>query len=80
MSETAKRTNLAILNVRIENDKIRAEISDGRIVLIPLSWFPRLASASPEDLHQCEISPSGYGVHWPRLDEDISVRSFVSEK
>jgi len=61
-----------------EKERIRAEISDGRIISIPMSWFPRLAGANRDQLKNFEISPAGYGIHWPDLDEDISIKSFVS--
>ena len=69
---------LSILHLTVEQEKLTAEISDGRIVSIPLAWFPRLLGATPAQLQNFEISPSGYGIHWPDLDEDISVRSFVA--
>jgi hypothetical protein len=52
-------------------------MSDGREVSIPIAWFPRLLEASKEQLERFTISPSGYGLHWPDLDEDISVRAFL---
>jgi hypothetical protein len=81
MSETVKGKNLrtlAIVKVQIEKDRIRAELSDGRIISIPMSWFPRLTGVAKEQLENFEISPQGYGIHWPDLDEDISIKSFVS--
>lgn len=68
---------LSILNVTFGPDEIIVEISDGRTVSTPLAWFPRLASATPKQLDNYEISPSGYGIHWPDLDEDISVKSIL---
>jgi len=52
-------------------------MSDGREVTIPIAWFSRLALATKKELHNFEISPSGYGIHWPDLDEDISVKAFL---
>lgn len=81
MGQTAKTISaeeLSILKVSFADDKITAEISDGRTVSIPIVWFPRLAKATQDQLLRYEISPSGYGIHWPDLDEDISIKSFVS--
>lgn len=78
MNHPANKINLSIVKVAIEGDKIKAEISDGRIVLVPISWFPRLSKASSSALNNFEISPSGYGIHWPEVDEDISIKAFVS--
>ena len=68
---------LSIVKLNIENDVLIATISDGRIVSIPIVWFPRLRNASAEKLKNFQLSPSGYGIHWPDLDEDISIKSFL---
>lgn len=81
MGQTAKKINadeLSIQKLSISDDKITAEISDGRVVSIPIAWFPRLIKATPKQLKNVKISPAGYGVHWPDVDEDISIRSFVA--
>jgi hypothetical protein len=67
-----------IIKLSVENYMLSATISDGRIVSIPVVWFPRLRGASQDKLNHFEISPSGYGIHWPDLDEDISIKSFLS--
>jgi len=58
-------------------DTITAILSDGREISVPIAWFPRLASASRKQLDKFEISPAGYGIHWPLLDEDISIKVFL---
>ena len=81
MNQTAKKTNmgeLSILKISVGEKKITAEISDGRTVSIPIAWFPRLIGGTKEQLGNFEISPAGYGIHWPDLDEDISIKSFIS--
>ena len=81
MSSTAKKmtlNNLAIIDLRISDEVLTAEINDGRKVSIPLTWFPLLKNASEAQRQNFEISPSGYGIHWPDLDEDISIKSFIS--
>ena len=67
----------AITKLSIMDDTLAAQISDGRSVSIPIAWFERLREASKEQLENFEISPSGYGIHWPDLDEDISIKSFL---
>ncbi|MBI2335521.1 MAG: DUF2442 domain-containing protein [Deltaproteobacteria bacterium] len=66
----------AILKVKVSKEKISSLMSDGREVSIPTAWFARLASASLKQLENFEISPGGYGIHWPDIDEDISVKAF----
>ena len=67
----------AITGLKVASDTITATISDGREVSIPIAWFPRLVKAKPGQLKKFEISPSGYGIHWPDLDEDISVKTCI---
>ena len=69
---------LSILSLKISSNELIATISDGRIISIPIAWFSTLANASIEKLRKFEISPSGYGIYWPDLDEDISIRSFLN--
>jgi Protein of unknown function (DUF2442) len=52
------------------------ELSDGRTLGVPLSWFPRLLDATHEQLEDYELSP--YGLHWEALDEDISVAGLLA--
>lgn len=79
MSQIAKKisSELCIKTVSIDSSKITATISDGRIVSIPLTWFEKLSHASKDQLLNFQISPSGYGIHWPDLDEDISINAFI---
>jgi hypothetical protein len=67
----------SITKLTIEKDSLVATISDGRIVSVPIVWFARLRNASHEKLSNFELSPSGYGIHWPELDEDVSIKSFI---
>ncbi|HCU23609.1 MAG TPA: DUF2442 domain-containing protein, partial [Deltaproteobacteria bacterium] len=62
--------------VKIQNDKVTAFMSDGREVSIPTAWFSLLSQATQKQLKNYEISPGGYGIHWPDIDEDISVKAF----
>jgi DNA-binding XRE family transcriptional regulator len=63
-----------IADVEITEQKITFQLTDGRVVSVPLSWSWRLKEATPEERHNFEISPSGYSVHWPDVDEDLSAR------
>lgn len=68
---------LSILKLTVTEDMLTATISDGRIISIPVAWFERLRNGTLEQLKNFEISPSGYGIHWPDIDEDISVKAFL---
>ena len=80
MAETIQknRNPLSILSLKVSQAELTAYISDGRTISVPLSWFSRLSNASPEKLQNFQLSPGGYGIHWPELDEDISIHSFVN--
>lgn len=54
-------------------DAFVVHLQDGRSLTVPLEWFPRLRDAAPEQRQRYEFSGRGYGIHWPELDEDISV-------
>lgn len=70
------RSYPAIMGVKIQDNKVAAVMSDGREVSIPTAWFNRLSQATQKQLKNYEISPGGYGIHWPDIDEDISVKAF----
>jgi len=67
----------SIVSLQCEKYKITATLSDGRITSIPTAWFKRLRQASLEQLQNFEIAFDGYDIHWPEIDEDISVKAFV---
>ncbi len=54
-------------------DALVVHLYDGRSLSVPLEWFPRLRDASPAQLARYELSGGGLGLHWPELDEDLSV-------
>lgn len=62
--------------VRFDDDSMWVALSDGRTLGVPLAWFPRLLSASPEARAAVEIGP--FGLHWETLDEDISVEGLLA--
>jgi hypothetical protein len=63
-------------SVRFDDDNFWVALSDGRVLGVPLAWFPRLLRASREEREACRIS--GRGLHWEALDEDISVAGLLA--
>ena len=63
----------AAKNVRVTDRELVVELRDGRVVSVPLAWYPRLAEGSPRERGRWELLGPGIGVHWPDLDEDISI-------
>ena len=60
-----------------EGDALHVTLSDGRVVSVPLVWFPRLAGASTREQSEWELIGGGIGIHWEAIDEDISVASLL---
>lgn len=79
---------LALKPVRVDPDPVAVEVevsdaalriilSDGRELSAPLAWFPRLRDATPAQRRNWELIGRGHGLHWPDVDEDISVRALM---
>ncbi len=63
--------------VRFTEDDMIVALVDGRTVSVPLVWFPRLAGATREQLEKYELLGDGEGIHWPDIDEDLSVEGLL---
>ena len=64
--------------VRVSDETLSVEIADGRTISAPLAWYPRLSHATPDERNSWRLIGGGRGVHWPALDEDISVANLLS--
>ena len=67
-------------NVQVTEDALIVDLSDGRTVSVPLAWFPRLLHGTPEESNTWRLIGDGEGIHWPELDEDISVENLILGK
>jgi uncharacterized protein DUF2442 len=67
----------AAKNVRTTDRDLVVELRDGRVVSVPLTWYPRLAEGSSRERRRWELLGPGIGIHWPDLDEDISVEGLL---
>ena len=63
--------------VRFTDDELIVSLVDGRTITVPLLWFPRLAGATTAQLRNYEILGDGKGLHWPEIDEDLSVEGLL---
>ena len=70
---TARSVEPRIQSVSAPDDLISTQLLDGRTISMPLAWSWRLSEATPEQRSRFEIIGSGSGIHWPDIDEDISV-------
>jgi hypothetical protein len=64
--------------VTANDEELSVDLSDGRTVIVPVGWFPRLARGSPAERANWRLIGGGVGIHWPDLDEDISVESLLA--
>lgn len=71
------RSSARAHSVTVENDQLRVALVDGRTVSVPLYWFPRLIEASPRERAKYHLLGDGLVIHWPAVDEDISVASLL---
>jgi hypothetical protein len=62
--------------VHFDDDSMWVHLDDGRVIAVPLAWFPRLLAAAPEQRAQFEFTPRG--IHWEELDEDISIDGLLA--
>ncbi len=64
--------------VTFADDMMNVYLTDGRIISVPIIWFPLLREATPEQREQYEIGSGGLSLHWPEIDEDLSVSNFLA--
>ena len=64
--------------VRLTDDALIVDLADGRSLSAPLAWYPRLLNGTVAERENHRLVGSGEGIHWPELDEDISVEGILS--
>ncbi len=64
--------------VEFTDEMMQVSLTDGRVLSVPLVWFPVLYSATLDQRTRCEIGGGGRGLHWPDLDEDLSVAGLMA--
>lgn len=68
----------AVVAVAVTDACLSAELADGRSISVPLGWFPRLVHGTPKERDNWDVSGDGAHMHWPDLDEDISVEGLIA--
>jgi hypothetical protein len=68
----------AAQSVAISEDALTVRLADGRTIAVPLAWFPRLLHGTLPERANFRLIGNGSGIHWPDLDEDISVESLLA--
>ena len=77
MSSSVPSVDPRATDVAVDADNLMVDLADGRRVTVPLAWFPRLLHASPEQRRNWRLIGDGYGIHWPDVDEDLSVSGLL---
>lgn len=77
MTISGIQTNERVKNVHFTEDKIAVDLIDGRTIIVPLVWYPRLLNATPEQRANWRVSGGGYGIHWEEIDEDLSTEGML---
>ena len=70
--------NSTAQRVTVSDDALVVDLSDGRTISVPLAWFPRLMHGTVMERSSWVLIADGEGIHWPELDEDISVESLLA--
>jgi hypothetical protein len=65
-------------SVSVTDDTLSVDLSDGRTISVPLSWYPRLLHASQKERKHWRLIGNGQGIHWEDIDEDISVEGLLA--
>jgi len=76
MTTSASKSPRAV-DIEVTDETLRVDLEDGRTVLVPTSWYPRLDHGSPEEREHWRLIGLGEGIHWPDLDEDISIEGLL---
>jgi hypothetical protein len=78
MNSLALRSEPRAQHVHCTQDELVVVLTDGRTLSVPLAWFPRLANASARQRSKFELLGDGSGMHWPMVDEDISIAGLLT--
>jgi hypothetical protein len=76
-TSAAREDPIAARDVRFDHAMMHVRLMDGRVISVPLDWFPRLKKASPMERENFRLIGGGIGIHWPDLDEDIAVKALL---
>lgn len=80
MHSSRAETQAVALRIEVTDDTLSVELADGRTISVPLAWYPRLAHGTVAERGNWRLIGGGHGVHWPELDEDVSVENLLAGK
>jgi len=64
--------------ISITDDSLFVDLSDGRTISVPLEWYPRLVHATLDERNHWRLIGKGHGIHWEKIDEDISIEGLLA--
>lgn len=70
-------SNAKVSQVKVSQETLTVELSDGRVISAPLAWYPTLVQATPKELRHWKPCGAGTGIHWPALDYHLSVEGLL---
>lgn len=77
MVTSAGNAGERVKHVHFTDDSVIVDLVDGRTITVPLAWYPRLLTATPEQRVNWSIGGGGFGIHWPDVDEDLSTEGLL---
>ena len=77
MSTSEGRRGERVKDARFTEDLLVVDLLDGRTISVPLAWYPRLLTATPEQRANWRVAGGGFGIHWPDVDEDLSTEGLL---
>ena len=77
MNISARVGDERVADVRFDSERLIVDLADGRTIAVPLAWYPRLLNATPAQRANWERAGGGLGIHWPDVDEDLSVAGLL---
>src|SRR5262245_34053167 len=78
MSTLASEVDAQAIRVTIKEEELAVDLVDGRTIIVPLGWYPRLIYGSVKERKNWRLIGKGAGIHWPDLDEDVSVMNLLA--
>jgi hypothetical protein len=81
MSSSTVETRAAVaVQALVDDEVLSVELTDGRTISVPVAWYPRLSRGTDKECNHWQLIGGGHGIHWPDLDEDISVENLLAGK
>ena len=77
MSASHLNSGECVRDVHVTEDTLAVDLADGRTIVVPLTWYPRLLNATAEQRSHWKVSSAGFGIHWPDIDEDLSTEGLL---